>query len=267
MSRSPDPPASSGVRALPAFLSLPGLRAGWNFVWGLAADALVCLYTVLLGLPCIALTLATRKGWPVDVFFKVWSRWIVRTCGMDIEVRGLENVDLSGRYVILSNHLSNLDIPATVAALPMKIRFVAKKELLRVPIFGQALRMSDHIVIDRDNPAEAVETINRRATEQASEGFCVLFYAEGTRSPDGKIGRFKKGGVVFALRTGLPILPLTVSGTRKFLPKDSLRIRPGGKVRLVLDRPIPTEGLGLEQRDELNERVREIIVRNYDETL
>ncbi len=236
-------------------------------LWGAAASLLILAYTIVLGLLCIGMMLLTRKGWPADVLGKVWCRWIVKTCGIQIEVKGLENVDPKGRYVLISNHLSNFDIWCTIAALPLTIRFVAKKELLRVPVFGWALALSDHIVIDRSKPQEAVEIINRKAKEEVQRGFCVLFYGEGTRSPDGKVHRFKKGGVMFALAAGLPIVPVSISGTRKFLPKGSRVIRPGGKVRIVLDRPIPTQGVPLDERDALNGRVRQIVIRNYVENL
>ena len=165
----------------------------------------------------------------------------------------------------MSNHLSNFDIWVTLAAIPLKIRFVAKKELLKVPVFGQALALSDHIVIDRSNPDEAIQRINAQAARNIGAGFCILFYAEGTRSPDGKVHSFKKGGVTLALRSGLPIVPMSVSGTRKFLPKSRLIIRPGGRVKIVLDRPIETAAYRPEQRDELNELVRGIVIRNYVE--
>jgi 1-acyl-sn-glycerol-3-phosphate acyltransferase len=92
----------------------------------------------------------------------------------------------------------------------------------------------------------------------------LLFYAEGTRSPDGQIHAFKKGGVTLALRTGLPIIPLAISGTWKLLPKNALLIRPGGKVKIVLAPPIETTGMTLDDRDALNERVRATIVENFD---
>jgi len=244
-----------------------GFQNALQRLWGAAASLLIVVYTVVLGSLCIGMMLVTRKGWPADMLGKVWSRWILKTCGIQVEVEGLENLDPSGRYVLISNHLSNFDIWCTIAALPLTIRFVAKKELLRVPVFGWALALSDHIVIDRSKPQEAVEIINRKAREEVQRGFCVLFYGEGTRSPDGKVHRFKKGGVMFALQTGLPIVPVSISGTRKFLPKGSLIIRPGGKVRIVLDKPIPTREISLDERDGLNERVRQVVIRNYVENL
>ncbi len=237
----------------------------FRLLWGLAADAAIFVITVWWGGLCIVTILLTRRGWPTDVFGRVWCRWIARLCGIHVDVEGLEHVDPGTSYVIISNHLSNFDIWATLAALPLKIRFVAKKELLRIPVFGQALALSDHIVIDRSNPEDAIARINARVASQIDQGFCILFYAEGTRSPDGKVHPFKKGGVTLALRTGLPIVPMSVSGTRKFLPKSSLIIRPGGRVKIVLDKPIETRGYSFERRDELNDLVRSIVIKNHSE--
>jgi 1-acyl-sn-glycerol-3-phosphate acyltransferase len=236
-----------------------------RLLWGLAADVAIFVITVWWSGLCLVAILLTRRGWPADVFGRIWSRWILAVCGIRVDVEGLEHVDRSRSYVILSNHLSHFDIWATLAALPLKIRFVAKKELLRVPIFGQALALSDHIVIDRSNPEEAVACINARVANQIGAGFCIVFYAEGTRSSDGRVHEFKKGGVMLALRTGLPIIPMSVSGTRKFLPKRSVIIRPSGRVKIVLGRPIETTGVPFDQRDALNERVRDVVMQNYIE--
>ncbi|HXQ21659.1 MAG TPA: lysophospholipid acyltransferase family protein [Candidatus Acidoferrales bacterium] len=239
-------------------------RAG-RLLWGLAADVAIFFITVWWGLLCILLMLVTRRGWPADVLGKIWCRWVIRVCGIRVDVEGLEHIDPARSYVIVSNHLSNFDIWATVAALPLRIRFVAKKELLRIPVFGQALGLSDHIVIDRSHPEQAVARINARVGDHIDRGFCILFYAEGTRSLDGKVHPFKKGGVTLAIRTGLPTVPMSVSGTRKFLPKRSVVIRPGGHVKIVLGDPIETKRYPFEQRDELNQLVRDVVIRNYVE--
>jgi 1-acyl-sn-glycerol-3-phosphate acyltransferase len=236
-----------------------------HLLWGLCADVAIFFYTVLLGGLATVLTLVTRRGWPVDVLGPIWCRWILRVCGIHVEISGLEHLDPAKSYVIISNHLSNFDIWATLGRLPLKVRFIAKKELLRVPVFGWALAVSEHIVIDRANPDEAIARINARIAANVDAGFCILFYAEGTRSPDGKVHPFKKGGVSLAIRTGMPIVPMSISGTRKFLPKSSLIIRPGGRVKIVLDKPIETRGIPFEQRDELNQLVRDAVMRNYTE--
>jgi 1-acyl-sn-glycerol-3-phosphate acyltransferase len=239
-------------------------RLGY-WLWGLAADLAIFFITVWWGGLCIVTILLTRRGWAADVYGRIWCRWILKVCGIHVDVEGVEHVDPSRSYVIVSNHLSNFDIWATLAAVPLNIRFVAKKELLRLPIFGQALALSNHIVIDRSNPEAAIARINQRIASQIDSGFCILFYAEGTRSRDGKVHAFKKGGVTLGLRTGLPIVPMTVSGTRKFLPRSHVIIRPGGRVKIVLGRPIATKDWPLERRDELNEQVRDVIITNYVE--
>lgn len=236
-----------------------------HFLWGVSAAVAIFFFTVFWGLLCIVLTLVTRKAWPPDVIGRIWCRWILAVCGIEVELVGAEHIDPSRSYIIISNHLSNFDIWTTFGVVPAKIRFVAKKELLRFPIFGQALALSDHIIIDRSRPEQAVDIINRQASERIGEGFCILFYAEGTRSRDGKVHDFKKGGTTLALKTGLPIIPMSVSGTRKFLPRGSAIIRPGGRVKIVLAAPIETKGLPLEARDELTEQVRSIVIRNFIE--
>ena len=249
-----------------ATIVLPEKMSG-AITWlrGVAADVAILVCTVGFGTAAIVATLLTRKPWPVDVLAPIWSRWILVACGIHVDVVGLERIDRKKPYVIICNHLSNLDILVTLAALPLKIHFIAKKELLRLPFLGQALALSDHIVIDRSNPEAAIARINARVAQQIGQGFCILFYAEGTRSPDGKVHPFKKGGVTLAIRTGLPVVPMSVSGTRKFLPKRRAVIRPGGRVRIAIDAPIDTTGYTEEGRDQLNERVRSIVVKNYIE--
>ena len=236
----------------------------FHYLWGLLADILIFLYTIVVGSIAILAVLISRRSRPLDVLARLWCKLIVWTCGIKVTVDGLHHVRPGQSYIIMSNHLSNFDIWCTYACVPLNIRFVAKKELLRIPVFGQALAVSDHIVIDRQNPEEAIKIINAAAA-RSREGICILFYGEGTRSPDGQVHAFKKGGVVLALRTGLPIVPLSISGTRKFLPKRSVVIRPGGRVRIVIDVPIPTTGVPLAARDELTDQVRNIIIKNYEE--
>ncbi len=228
----------------------------------LATDAAVIGCTVTAGSLAVLGALITRSGRPVHAVEGPWASLVVRACRMHIEIEGRERLEPNRPYVIISNHQSHLDICATRAALNRKILFVAKKELLSVPIFGQALGLSDHIVIDRSDAQSAIDAVNEAAIRSPDQA-CILFYAEGTRSSDGSITAFKKGGVALALRCGLPIVPLAISGTRKFLPKGAALIRPGGAVRIFLAPPIETAGLSVKDRDALNEQVHRIIVANF----
>lgn len=236
-----------------------------DLLWGVGADLAIFFVTLFWGTLCIVLMLISRQGWPAEVMAPPWSRWILKICGIQVDVEGLQQIDRDRSYVLISNHLSNFDIWVILATLPTTVRFVAKKELLRVPIFGQALALSNHIVIDRSNPDEAIARINSRMAAHAGDTFCVLFFAEGTRSPDGKILPFKKGGVSLAIRTGLPIVPVSISGTRKFLPKRTAIIRPRGRVKIALGAPIETAAYHIDDREQLNQQVREIVVSNYVE--
>ena len=237
-----------------------------RYLWGLGADAWIAVSTIVLGLLAITATLILRRGWVIDRVGRLWSRGIVRVCGIELEIDGLDRLQPGQSYVLICNHLSNFDIWCTLASMPFVVRFVAKKELLRIPVFGQALAVSDHIVIDRGDPQSAIARINA-AAKRTERGMGILFYAEGTRSRDGKVHEFKKGGVSLALSTQLPIVPMSVSGTRKFLPRGCAVIRPGGRVRIVLADPIPTTGLTYDDRDALNERVRRVVVSNFVEEL
>ncbi|MCK6553515.1 1-acyl-sn-glycerol-3-phosphate acyltransferase [Candidatus Binatia bacterium] len=248
-----------------AALPVEAFMRAVHLLWGLVADIYIFFSTMFMGTAALGLTLALREPWPVDVLGRFWARWMLKVCGINVDVEGLERLDPKRSYVLVSNHLSNFDIWATLGALPLTIHFVAKKELLSLPFLGQALAVSDHIIIDRANPEAAVACINERVAAQIDKGFCILFYAEGTRSPDGKVHAFKKGGITLALRTGLPIVPLSVSGTRKFLPKRRMIIKPGGRVKLALGEPIDTRAYTLDQRDELTEYVRKIVIQNYIE--
>ena len=254
---APQPPPASGGSRRP-------LAAIGHWLWGVAADLAIVLFTFLWCPLFILALLVFRSPRLADLCARQWGRWIVRACGIRIEVIGLKHIDPRRSYVIVSNHLSNFDVWASLASLPLRLRFVAKKELLRVPVFGQALALSDHIVIDRARPDDAITRINAKAA-QLSQGFCILFFAEGTRSPDGKVHAFKKGGITLALQAQLPIIPMAVSGTRKFLPKGTLVIRPGGRVRIVLAAPVDTATRSVSDRDAVTAHVRQIVVENHIE--
>src|SRR5262249_45777149 len=151
-----------------------------RLLWGLVATAATLLYTVCFAGLAVVLVLVTRQGWPPDVLGPIWSRWILKVCGIRVDVEGLAGIDPQRAYVIISNHLSYFDIWAIMAAVPLKIHFVAKKELLRIPVFGRGLALSNHIIIDRANPEEAIARINSRVQSQIEDGFCIVFFAEGT---------------------------------------------------------------------------------------
>jgi 1-acyl-sn-glycerol-3-phosphate acyltransferase len=156
------------------------------------------------------------------------------------------------------------DQQTIVSTLPpsVKWRFVAKKELVRVPVFGQALLASGHIIIDRGNRERAVASL-RRAAERIRAGTSVIVFPEGTRSPDGHLRLFKSGPFHLAVEAQVPIIPVTVSGSQHITPKGELRVHPG-RVKIAYGKPIPTRGVSIAERKLLAARVRDAIARGYD---
>jgi 1-acyl-sn-glycerol-3-phosphate acyltransferase len=178
-----------------------------------------------------------------------------------VEIIGKEKIEKGRSYIIVSNHQSAFDILAIVTTLGIQFRWVIKKELLKVPLFGYALYASRNIFIDRSNPKRAIESINR-GVERLHPGTGVIFFAEGTRSRDGKIHDFKKGAFVMAVARRLPILPVTVSGSRKIMQKGSLMIMPG-KIRVVVADPIESDNYSEQSLDEMLKRTRDTIIANF----
>jgi 1-acyl-sn-glycerol-3-phosphate acyltransferase len=223
---------------------------------------LVVVYTILWGVPATLIGPFDRSGRIICWIGRRWVGWILASCGIRVETEGLENVDRTAPQIFMSNHQSVVDIAAIVTTVPVDFRFVAKKELGHIPLFGWALRSSVGIMVDRGNRARAVASLKRGA-QKVREGSNVILFPEGTRSPDGRLHGFKSGGFHLAIQAQVPVVPVTVSGSRRITPKRSLRIE-SGTVKIVYGKPLETRGLGVEDRDELKRRVREAIEAGYD---
>lgn len=193
-----------------------------------------------------------------------WSKSILKIYGVHVTVKGLELSDRSRHYIYVTNHASMFDIPAVLAGIPDQIRIVLKKELTRVPIWGWALKYGHYISIDRSNPKDAMASLER-AAETIRRGASVLLFAEGTRTRNGKLQPFKRGAFTLAAKSGVPIIPITINGTFKILPKGSWRIRPTD-ITVVLDKPIDTQGIeGKGGEMDLMEKVHRIMESHYIE--
>ncbi len=153
--------------------------------------------------------------------------------------------------------MSNLDPLAVARSIPNTLKFVAKKSLARIPVFGWAAKLARMIFIDRADSAAAIETINRYIKD-LKNGISAFFFAEGTRSVNGAMKPFKKGGIVFAIKAQLPIVPVTILGSNRLMPKNSVRIR-AGIMRIIVGRPIETRGFTLRDRDLLLKKVESVI--------
>ena len=226
---------------------------------------MIVLYTVFWGVVACLLAFVDRSGEGVIWVARHWVSWILATCRIEVECEGLDRIDASQPYVFMSNHQSVIDTAAIVATLPVSWRFVAKRELVWIPFFGWALGLGGHVIIDRGRHDSAVQSL-RRAADRIRSGTNVIIFPEGTRSESGVLGEFKSGGFHLAIEAGVPILPITVSGSKRITPKGSLRIE-SGRVRILYGEPIPTADLGVEARGQLKDRVRRAIVAGFDPDL
>jgi 1-acyl-sn-glycerol-3-phosphate acyltransferase len=195
---------------------------------------------------------------------RIWSRLVLGSAGVRIHVASKAKLDPKQPYVVMANHLSAVDIWAIFVAVPVPLRFIAKKQLGQIPLFGWAMRAGRFIFIDRQNAASARRSIEAAAL-RISKGCSVVIFPEGTRSRDGSLGPFKKGGFHLALNSGAQIVPVAIRGSREIMPRGSLLIRPG-IVDIQIGEPIPTVGLRPEDREALLERVRERIAGMLGQT-
>ncbi len=187
-----------------------------------------------------------------------WGRAIVKASGSTVEIEGLEGYDPDQPHIFVSNHVSWFDVFALCGYVPGNFRFVAKQELMRIPIFGRAFSHCGHVSVDRTDRSAAIESLSRASERIRKEGLDIVMFAEGTRSPDGSLQAFKKGAFVLAIQAGVQVQPIAVLGTREIMPKGTFRIRPG-RITLRLGPAIPVEGLEHADRDGLMERTRSAV--------
>jgi 1-acyl-sn-glycerol-3-phosphate acyltransferase len=195
----------------------------------------ITVYTIVLGTASLASSLFDRRGHFAHRCARAWSWLILKTTGVDVTVEGLDRVTPGTTYVFVSNHQSIYDTPIIFASLPFQLRIIAKTSLARFPVLGWHLRRGGHLFVDRQHPDRA--GILKRWRALVSEGLSLLIFAEGTRSGDGRVARFKAGSFLLAIEAGLPIVPLAVINTRQVMPKGRLRTEPA-RVRLVVHDPI-----------------------------
>lgn len=223
-----------------------------SFLWQWLVFVPVFLLLTLLG-AVVAVLLATLAG-PRTANRCVavpWAQMVAWMSRVRLHVEGREHIDPEQSYVVVVNHQSMMDIPVIYGFSGLDLRWVMKAELRRVPLIGVGCAALGHVFVDRKNPDLARASINR-ALPDISGRTGILFFPEGTRSRDGRLQRFKKGAFRVAIDRQLPVLPMTVTGTRDILPSKSLRIHPG-RARLVIHPPIATTGMSLDDLRALRE--------------
>ena len=185
---------------------------------------------------------------------RLWSRGGLFLAGVRLEVEGTEHLPREEAVVLMANHQSNFDVLALMVAVPLSYRWLAKKELFGIPLFGWAMRRAGCVSIDRRNREAAIASM-QQAADRAARGESVIVFPEGTRSPDGRVLPFKKGGFMLAIESGAPIVAIAVAGGERIMPKYARRIR-RGTMRVRILPPLWTAGLDFADRDDLMERVR-----------
>ncbi len=213
--------------------------------------------TIFFGALAVALCTFLDPRIPSYLCGASWARLNGWLTPMVVRVTGQKFIDGRRSYVIISNHQSQYDIFVLYGWLGIDFKWVMKAELRRVPFIGVSCEKLGHIFIDRSDPTAAIETINA-AKKRITGGTSVLFFPEGTRSRSGRLLPFKKGAFKMALDLGLPILPVTIRGTRAILPPDTLDIFPG-RADLIIHPPVETSGYLEKDIDDLMERIRSIL--------
>ncbi len=185
----------------------------------------------------------------------LWGKILLKTGGVQVSVKGISNIDEEKPYIFAANHQSQFDIFAMHAAFPHEFRWLAKKELFRIPLFGRAMRRAGYLPVDRSHGRQAMKSL-MEAADIIRDGSSVIIFPEGTRSPDGQLQRFKGGSTVIAVKSGVPMVPVAISGTHDILPKGKLLARPG-KITISVGQPIETAGYTMKQKHELADLVHD----------
>ncbi len=232
------------------------IRAGLKVLCILVVTPVIAVYAIGVGI-------LSTSGRHYHHIGRFWSRLLLKISGITVTLRGREYIEPGKHYIYVSNHASAFDIPIVLGCIPDDVRIVYKKELERIPIFGWSLAVGHYIRIDRSKAVGAMHSLEL-AAEKMKHGASVLLFAEGTRTHDGRMQDFKRGSFALAAMAGVPIIPVTINGSYRILPKKKFRINPGN-VELVLHPPIPIDGGGKQVEIQLMEKTRAVIAADYQD--
>jgi 1-acyl-sn-glycerol-3-phosphate acyltransferase len=216
---------------------------------------------------CIAAIIASfldRNGDKAHWASRTWGRVHLKACGIRVLVAGLENLS-QPPYIFMANHQSALDIPALLVALPLSLRWVAKRELFRIPIFGWAIRRAGYISLDREHAREAVKAMEEAAAK-IRNGASVALFPEGTRSPTGALLPFKKGSFSLLFKSGVPVVPVGIWGSGALQPPGKLVPFREGTIWVRFGAPITVAGRGRPEREHVIDSVRTTMERLVEES-
>ncbi len=224
---------------------------------------LIVLSTIVMGTFSLLASFFDRTGRSQHAIARVWAKMLLGVSFIRVRAEGLEKLDPEGTYVFVANHGSFMDIPAILARLPHEFRFFAKKGLFRIPFLGTHLRRAGHLAVDRSSARASLKSMSEGARVIAERRISVLLFPEGGRSAHG-LREFKEGAAYIAIKAGVPAVPVAIVGMRPLLPMGSIHIRSGRTVLRIGD-PVPTKGMQISERAELNQRFHDEISRMLEE--
>ena len=212
----------------------------------LITDPIIIIATIILGIISLTTSLFDKDGVRQHRISRIWSRLLLAVSGVKMRIEGLEKIDPAGSYVFVANHRSLMDIPVLLAHLPLQFRFFAKKGLFLIPIMGTHLRRAGHLPVVKGDPRASLKSMSDAARLIRERGLSVLLFPEGGRSTD-RLQEFKEGAAYVAIKAGVPVIPIAMTGTREVLPMGSMQIM-SGIVELKIGDPISIENLTLKDR-------------------
>ena len=236
-------------------------RLGHLRSWFFTIPVAVLATMVLISTAVVSSLVAAEGRWQTFLY-RLWASTVLAIFGARVRVRGAERLDPAGNYVIVSNHLSLVDTPVQLKCMPVPFKFLAKRELLKVPFIGWYLKRARHLTVDRASLKSSITSMNECARLIRERHLSVLIFAEGTRSMTGEMQPFKDGAAYLAIQSGVPVAPVALVGSWDILPAKSSHFMPG-TVEVRIGEPVSPAGYTLRERAaltaELERRVREML--------
>jgi 1-acyl-sn-glycerol-3-phosphate acyltransferase len=238
-----------------------GTRLGHIRSWLYTIPVAVLATSILITISVVTSVVAPTGRWQ-KFLYRLWAATVLAIFGVKPKVRGAEKLDPNQNYVVVSNHLSLVDTPMVLYCLPVPFKFLAKRELLKVPFIGWYLQRGKHLTVDRGSLRSSITSMNECARVIREQHLSVLIFAEGTRSLTGQLQPFKEGAAYLSIQSGVPVAPVAVYGSWDVLPAKSSHFG-GGEVELRIGDPVSPEGYTLRDRAKftalLEDRVRGLL--------
>lgn len=218
--------------------------------------------TAFLSFECVIFSFFSNAANNIHKTANLWAKILLFICDIKVQIIGKDNILRSKPQIFMANNQSDFDILIILANIPGQFRWLVKKELFQIPIFGAAIKSAGYIEIDINDKEKAMRSLSQAAL-RLREGKSIMAFPEGTRSRLGEIKSFKQGTFYLAINSGVPVVPISIVGSGDIMPKRSLKIKPS-RIKLVIDKPIDVKNFTLESRHELITIVRNTIITNYD---